>query len=92
MVEGLYYSYSESKGADQLRSYCVADLCLCFRICKKPVISQRGSFKTFQFLLAVSLTFPLSKMFLIDQVFLKHTLAGLRKHALSIRENTNLRS
>ena len=34
-VEGLYYPSSENKGADQLRSYCAADLRLCFRICKK---------------------------------------------------------
>ena len=27
---------SENKGADQLRSNCAADLCLCFLICKKP--------------------------------------------------------
>ena len=26
VVEGLYYPYSENKGADQLRSYCAADL------------------------------------------------------------------
>ena len=39
VVEGLYYLYSEHKGADQLRSYCAADLRLCFRICKKPVFS-----------------------------------------------------
>ena len=25
-VEGLYYLFSENKGADQLRSYCAADL------------------------------------------------------------------
>ena len=31
---GLYYLYSENKGAGQLRSYCAADLRLCFRICK----------------------------------------------------------
>ena len=35
-VEGLYYPCSENKGADQLR--------LCFRICKKPVFSRRGSY------------------------------------------------
>ena len=35
VVEGLYYPYSENKGADQLRSDCAADLRLCFRICKK---------------------------------------------------------
>ena len=34
-VEGLYYLCSENKGADQLRSYCAADLHLCFCICKK---------------------------------------------------------
>ena len=28
--EELYYPCSENKGADQLRSYCEADLCLCF--------------------------------------------------------------
>ena len=44
-VEGLYYPYSENKGADQLRGYREADLRLCFRICKKPVFSRRGSFR-----------------------------------------------
>ena len=43
-VEGLYYLYSENKGADQLRGYREADLRLCFRICKKPVYSRRGSY------------------------------------------------
>ena len=37
--EGSLYPCSENKGADQLRSYCAADLRLCFRICKKPVFS-----------------------------------------------------
>ena len=41
--EGLYYPCSENKGADQLRGNCEADLRLCFRICKTPVFSQRGS-------------------------------------------------
>ena len=35
VVEGLYYPYSKNKGADQLHSYCAADLHRCFRICKK---------------------------------------------------------
>ena len=34
VVEGVYYPYSENKDADQLRSYCAADLRLCFRTCK----------------------------------------------------------
>ena len=32
--EGLYYSCSENKGADQLRGYSKADLRLCFRLCR----------------------------------------------------------
>ena len=44
VVEGLHYPYGENKGADQLRGYREADLRLCFRICKKPVFSRRGSF------------------------------------------------
>ena len=43
-VEALYYLCSENKGADQLRGNREADLHLCFRICKKPVFSQRGSY------------------------------------------------
>ena len=43
-VKGLYYPCSEIKGADQLRGHCEADLRLCFRICKKPVLSRRGSY------------------------------------------------
>ena len=43
-MEGLYYPYSENKGADQLRGYREADLRLCFPICKKPVFSRRGSY------------------------------------------------
>ena len=38
-VEGLYYPFSENKGADQLRGYREADLRLCFRICKMLVFS-----------------------------------------------------
>ena len=37
--EGLYYMCSENKGADQLRSYCEADLRLCFRIGKNQVFT-----------------------------------------------------
>ena len=40
----LYYSQSENKDADQLHGYREADLRLCFRICKKPVFSRRGSY------------------------------------------------
>ena len=42
----MYYLCSENKGADQLRGYREADLRLCFRICKKPVFSRRGSIMT----------------------------------------------
>ena len=33
----MYYLYSENKDADQLRSYCAADLRLCFRICENRI-------------------------------------------------------
>ena len=39
----MYYPCSENKGADQLRGNREADLRLCFRICKNPVFSSRGS-------------------------------------------------
>ena len=39
----LYYPCSENKGADQLCSYCTADLCLCFRIGKNPLFPWRES-------------------------------------------------
>ena len=42
--EGLYYLSSENKGADQLHSYCEADLRLCFRIGKNLVFSRCGSY------------------------------------------------
>ena len=42
----MYYPCSENKGADQLRSYCEADLRLCFRIGKNPFFSWRGSILT----------------------------------------------
>ena len=35
--EGLYCLCSETKGADQLRGFRIADLRLCFRICKKRI-------------------------------------------------------
>ena len=49
-MEGLYYLYSENKGADQLRGYREADLRLSFRICKKPVLSRRGSYRYWWFI------------------------------------------
>ena len=44
-VEGeLYYPSSENKGADQLRSYCEADLRLCFRLGRLLVFPCGGSY------------------------------------------------
>ena len=37
--DGLYYWFSENKGADQLRGNRKADLHLCFRICRLLVFS-----------------------------------------------------
>ena len=41
VVEGLYYLYSENKGADQLCSYCAADLRLCLRMHAKSRFSHK---------------------------------------------------
>ena len=41
----MYYPSGENKGADQLRSYCEADLRLCFRLGKNPVFSRCGSYE-----------------------------------------------
>ena len=38
-VEEFYYPCSEKEGADQLRTYCEADLRLCFRIFKILIFS-----------------------------------------------------
>ena len=40
----MYYPCCENKGTDQLRGYREPDLRLCFRICKMPVFSRRGSY------------------------------------------------
>ena len=45
-VEELYYPCSENKGADQLRSYCKADMRLCFCICRLWVFPCGGSCKS----------------------------------------------
>ena len=42
--EELYYPSSEKKGADQLRSYCEADLRLCFCLGRLLVFPCGGSF------------------------------------------------
>ena len=55
-VEVLYYPCSENKIADQLRGYREADLCLCFRICKKLVFSRRGSIMYLIYLVNKSMT------------------------------------
>ena len=41
----MYYLCSENKDTDQLRGDREADLRLCFRICKNPVSSRRGSYE-----------------------------------------------
>ena len=43
-VEELYSQCSEIKDADQLCSYCAADLCLCFSHMKKSRFSYDGAY------------------------------------------------
>ena len=44
-VKGWHYLCSENKGADQLRSYCAADLRLCFRININQISHDAAHFK-----------------------------------------------
>ena len=44
---GIVLFYREIKGADQLRSYCEADLRLCFCLYRLLVFPFGGSFKVF---------------------------------------------
>ena len=73
----MYYPCSENKGADQLRGYREADLCLCFRIGKYPVFSRCGSYtlstgsNRLCLLLLVFVTF-----LLLFVVVVPHTLNG----------------
>ena len=62
VVEGLYYLYSENKGADQLHGYREADLRLCFRKCKNPVFSRRGSY----YVMHISLMLSSDSLFKTD--------------------------
>ena len=55
--EKFYYPSGETKGADQLRSYCESDLRLCFRICKIPVSSRCGSYYNVQ-MVRLGTSFP----------------------------------
>ena len=41
--EELYYPCGENKGADQLCSYCIADLRLSLRICRLLIFPSSGS-------------------------------------------------
>ena len=85
--EGLYYLCSENKGTDQLRGYREADLHLCFRICKNPGFSHRGSY--YKGLPRLSLIFLVNKALNINS---KHKfcleqemhMMHLRKHTCAI--------
>ena len=69
--EGLYYPCSENKGADQLHGYHEADLRLCFRICKKPVFSRRGSYAKYHLIITEksSLSVLLIWIFFINELY-----------------------
>ena len=68
-VEGLYYPCSENKGADQLCSYCTADLRLCFRLCMLLVFLCGGSYVT------RDLTFSVSDLFCREKSLISKSTA-----------------
>ena len=59
------YPCSENKGADQLRSYCEADLRLCFRIGKNPVSHDAAQkYTVINYLYFLAKLFPLVFVFI----------------------------
>ena len=65
-MEGLYYLYSEDKGADQLHGYREADLRLCFRICKKQFSDDTAHINLYVTLYLV--IFPVCELWLVESV------------------------
>ena len=59
-VEKLYHPCSENKGADQLRSYCEADLRLCFCLCRLLDFPCGGSIDIACMYSAISLAVPVN--------------------------------
>ena len=82
---GIVRSCSENKGADQLRSYCEADLRLCFCLCRLLVFPCGGSNNTLsesfgkyvfldlrlEFLYALSILYSLSSILYSISAFLQ---------------------
>ena len=87
----MYYLCSENKGSDQLRGYGETDLRLCFRICKKPVFSRRGSmYNDFNFLYDGNILLQLSRFGLFSLILFlnkKHILCGRNKTIIICRIN-----
>ena len=54
-VEKLYFPCRENKGADELHSYCEADLRLSFLICRLLVFPRRGSYYAVDHIVVVKL-------------------------------------
>ena len=54
----MYYSCSENKGADQLRSYRSADVRLCFHICKELISAQMNLIQYTRDFLGLNLHIP----------------------------------
>ena len=71
--EELYYSCSENKGADQLRSSCEADLRLCFRLCKLFVFSCADS--------SVMVLYP---KYIVVKKWIRYKLLRINVHGISI--------
>ena len=75
----MYYPSSENKGADQLCSYCTADLRLCFRLCRLLVFPCGGSY-TFTYIEAFQILLGRHKILLI-----RHTYSTTAKRTKLVR-------
>ena len=80
--EKCYYPRSENKGANQLCSYCTADLRLCFCIGNNPVFSRCGSLATTSYLLHKDSLYYSCKLILYLVLFSYLRFIAFKKYKL----------
>ena len=74
----MYYARSENKGADQLRSYCQANLRLCFHLGKNLVFSRWGSNRKAKSKKKIIFTLTAVNLYLI--IIWKSDVKQIKKH------------
>ena len=88
--EELYYPNGEHKVADQLCSYCTADLRLCFRICKLLGFSCTGSNIENQFDTKMRIFMLVMLRFAFVKVAMLHRLQAEVFHSIHVAHLFNI--